>query len=500
MSKSSKSGLRPQVAVNLIRTITITLLSFVSFPFAAQALGDVAMGQYSWANTFVYYFLIIARLGIPMVAVRECAAVRDNKVELTRKVQAYFLLQLITTLISFTLLLIIVFSLEGSVIDKNMESLIMLLSLNFLAGVFSFEWVFIAYEQHFYIAIRTIIVTFITSLLVILFVTNDKHLYIYALIGCMSSLLTSIINLIALKRHGFSFKPVGNYDFKHILPPLIPVFLLTLVTTIYNQTDTFLLGLIDPSKQAVGSYSVGVRGIEIVITILTSLSAVFIPHATKAYEKHDLEEFRKINNFSLNIAFILGLPAIGLMIVLAPNIIDFIVFDKAYWDETSIKNAIIATSILASLMFTYSVSENIYQQVLLPIKKEKYYLFAMLIGVVLNISLSLLLGMVAFKDNPLLGVALATFISDLAVLVYMLIISRRYVLRNFFSLNNLKIFIATIIVTALAILVVPYLKLNPLVNVILTLLGAGVVYLLILLILREDLVMSFIKKEKSIAS
>ena len=55
----------------------------------------------------------------------------------------------------------------------------------------------------------------------------------------------------------------------------------------------------------------------------------------------------------------------------------------------------------------------------------------MLIGFIINVSLSLLLGLVAFKNNPLVGVAIATFTSDLVILIYMLIVSRKYVINNF---------------------------------------------------------------------
>ena len=101
--------------------------------------------------------------------------------------------------------------------------------------------------------------------------------------------------------------------------------------------------------------------------------------------------FKSINEYSVNITFFIAIPAVAMMIILAPNIVNFIVFDNVYWDNASIKNAILATSILASLMFTFSVSENIYQQVLIPIKKERYYLFAIIVGVILNISYLLFL-------------------------------------------------------------------------------------------------------------
>src|SRR5690554_5398654 len=101
--------MRAPVIFTLIRNVTIALLSFISFPFASQALGSVAMGMYTWANTFVYYFLIISRLGIPLIAIRECAKVKDDQEALNKQVQSFFVLQLITTALSFILLIAIMF-------------------------------------------------------------------------------------------------------------------------------------------------------------------------------------------------------------------------------------------------------------------------------------------------------------------------------------------------------------------------------------------------------
>ena len=55
----------------------------------------------------------------------------------------------------------------------------------------------------------------------------------------------------------------------------------------------------------------------------------------------------------------------------------------------------------------------------------------------------------------------------------------------------------TIFVSILAYLLVPLLKLNPLVNVLITLLGAGVIYFCILLLLKENIIYSFIKGENA---
>ena len=168
-----KDNIRINVIVNVIRTFVLTLLSFITFPWVCRYLGSSAVGTYTWANTFVAYFLILSKIGIPNLAVRECVKVRDDKEKLSNKVQGFFLLQLIATLVSFALLCVVVFSVPEL---REQNSLIFILSLNFLVGAFSFEWVFIALEKQFYMAVRSIVALTISATLVIVFVTNPNDI------------------------------------------------------------------------------------------------------------------------------------------------------------------------------------------------------------------------------------------------------------------------------------------------------------------------------------
>lgn len=493
----TRNQLRPNIVVNLIRTLTITLLSFISFPFASTALGDIAMGQYSWANTFVYFFLIIAKLGIPTVAIRECAKVKDDPVLLSKKVQTYFFLQLITTIASYAVMLLIVFGLNDTVVDFTSRPLVMLLSLNFLVGVFSFEWVYIALEKHFYIALRSVMTGSIGLLLVIMFVRNDRHLFTYAFLALFTTFATVAANLILLKREKISLLPKERIVLKGAIKPLLIVFIITLIVTAYNQADSLLLGYVDETKSLVGSYAVGVRGIEIVITIITSLSAVFIPRATMALKTNNIKEFNQINNYSTNITFFIALPAVTMMILLAPQIVGFIVSNDIYWSPAAIDNAVLAIMLLATLMFTYSLADNIYQQVLLPLGKERLYFYTMIGGLVLNLGLSILSVFTIFKNQPLLGVSLATVLSDVIVLIVLVSLTRQYVFNNIFNLNNLKIVFATGLIGVVTYFVTPLLSItNPLTLILVMLLVCGVIYVMTLALLKEDIVLETFKKTK----
>ena len=493
---------RTNVIVNIIRTLVLTLLSFITFPWVCRYLGASQVGVYTWANTFVMYFLILAKIGIPNLAIRECVKVKDNKELLSNKVQTFFLIQLLMTVISFAFMTTIVFSVPDF---RDSNEIIFLLSFNFLSGAFSFEWLFIAFEKQFYMSVRSIVILTLSAILIIVFVKRPDDIYVYALITTSVTLLTTIANLI-YARNFISLKKTMSYSFKEYIKPLAVIGSISLIISFYNQTDTLILGFIDKSKGEVASYSVGIKGIDIVIGVITALSTVFIPRAAICYAQEDKKYFNRLTAYSINICLFIVLPAIATMTTLANPIAGLIsgTYDFSS-NEVAYHNAPTILIILASMMLTYSLSDIIYGQILLPTKKEKYYLFALLGGTILNIALSIIFGAIVFKDNPGVGVAIGTAVTDLLILVFLLVINWKWVKKALFNFNSLKIFVVSAIVAGVSILLR-----NPIYNLVLQntssqvqalaveLIGVvlidAVIYIALLVLLKEDLVMSFVRK------
>lgn len=489
------TNIRTNVIVNLIRTLALTILSFMTFPWVCRVLGDAQLGLYTWCNTFVYYFLVLAKIGLPNLALRECVKVRDNKDLLSNKAQGFFILQSVTTILSFGLMCSFVFAIP-SLFDA--KSIIFLLSINFISGAFSFEWIFMALEKQFYISVRSIIVLALSAIMIITLVKNPDDVYIYALITASVTVITSIVNFAYVTKY-ISFKKTMPYDLKQYARPLFTLCTLSFMLALYNQTDTLILGFINNDKSQVGSYSVGIKGIEIIIGIITSLSTVFIPRATFYYGKEDKRFFKNLFRYSVNICSFIVIPAIIMMCFLSKEICIIIAGNEGY------SNAALILIVLSCMMLTYSLGDIIYGQILIPMKKEKYYLYAMLAGVVLNVSLSFLLGLVVFKNNPAVGVAIGTIVTDVIVLVFLVAISYKWVYKGIFSLNNLKILVGGLIISVPSILftiVFPIGNLFPTLdfitkNVVQLFLVAGIdiiIYIISLMLMKEDLVYSFIKK------
>lgn len=502
-------NIRINVIINLIRTISLTILSFITFPYICRVLGDDVFGAYTWANSFVYYFLILAKIGIPNLAIRECVKVRDNKELLSNKVQAFFILQGLATCLSFGFMCVFIFSVPQLF---EVKEIIFLLAINFISGAFSFEWVFIALEKQAYMSIRSIIILAISAILIVSLVTNPDNVHIYALITAGMTAVISIINMIYLKGK-ISFIKTMPYHFKQYFKPLLILFSVSMTLALYNSSDTFALGFIEDSKQvdntasypAVGAYSVGIKGIDIIIAVISNLSTVFIPRSTYLYSLEDKSYFNRLTKYSINIALFIVLPAIVTMSCLSKEICSLISGQEGY------ENAYIVLISLAFMMLTYSIGEIIYGQILLPMKKEKYYLITLLIGLVLNISLASLFGLYVFKDTPEIGVALSTMIVDALVLITLVIMTYKWVKHALFNKNVIKLLFSNIIIAIITVLVVNIFPINNLyinslgqtnaylLTLILVVLIDAIIYLVTLYILKEDLIMSFFKKKNKTA-
>ncbi len=512
--KTEKNALsvRSNVIINLIRTLTMTILSFLTYPYITRALGDQVFGLYCWANAFVYYFLVLAKISIPSLAIRECSKVKDDKEKLASLAKTFFLIQGITTICSFGLMCAFVFSVPSLLENRG---LIFLLSLNFLAGAFSFEWIYIALEKHFYITVRSISLIAIGALLTFMFIRRSdtpsflmSEVYIYALITISYTILTSLLNCLLLPRY-IPFHKAKLLSIKPLIHPLLVLFLITFALTLYNQTDQFLLGLIDESKAGVGSYSVGVKGVDIIITLITSLYAVFLPRASYYYGKENKRFYQILINGSFSLTFFIAVPAIATMATMAGPITSLISGSGDVLSGSDMyKDADWILVILSFMMLTYSLGDNIYNEILLPTKKEKYYLYAMATSVVLNVGLSVLFAYVFFKEHPGIGVALATGISDLLLCAYLIFVSRKYSMKAVFNLNNLKIVLVGIVIAVFSYFFCPFLSKAlegifnetwqiSLVSLLVTVAIDALIYLVSLFVLKERTIRSFFKEKES---
>ena len=194
------------------------------------------------------------------------------------------------------------------------------------------------------------------------------------------------------------------------------------------------------------------------------------------------------------------------MTTLAKPITGLISGNYSFTEDLGYLNAPSVLIILSSMMLTYSISDIIYGQVLLPMKKEKYYLYALLGGTILNIILSIVFGKYVFMTMPAVGVAVGTAVTDLLILVYLISVTWKWTKKAIFNLNSLKILCVTVLIFVITFFVKDPLfnllvskNVSHVVAMIIELVGLvvidAIIYIVILGLLKEDLVSSFVRKK-----
>lgn len=70
-------------------------------------------------------------------------------------------------------------------------------------------------------------------------------------------------------------KPIGNYNFKRHMKPILIFFAMSCATTIYTNLDTVMLGFMSTDVD-VGYYNAAVKIKVILVSIVTSLGTVLL--------------------------------------------------------------------------------------------------------------------------------------------------------------------------------------------------------------------------------
>jgi len=238
----------------------------IVLPYASRILMPEGIGRVDFASSVISYFIMLASLGIPLYGIRECAKVRDDREKLTKVAQELFILNMLWTLVAYVILAACIAFVPKLYQEKE---LIMLTSLSILFTTLGVEWLYQAKEEYLYITVRSVIFKLISLGTLFLLVRTENDYMFYALILIISSVGSNILNAINARKI-VSLRPVGNYDFKRHMKPILTLFAMNLAISIYANLDTVMLGFLTDDRE-VGLYSTSIKVSRAVITLVTSL-------------------------------------------------------------------------------------------------------------------------------------------------------------------------------------------------------------------------------------
>lgn len=477
------SSLKTNILLNYINTITGILFPVITFPYASRILLPEGIGIVNFQSSIIGYIVLLVSLGIPLYAVKEVAKYRDDIALRNKTTVEITVLSLLLSLLGY----VVVFLIAKFVPQiKENVSLFYVLSLTILFTSLGVNWFYQAIEDFKFITVRAIIIRTLAAVSLFLFVKDKSDLLIYGVITVGSTVGNNLINFIHLHK----FIPLSTIKglklnlFKH-LKPALHIFVLNLITSLYVQLNTIMLGFMD-GDYAVGIFTAGNKIPHIILSVVTSMGAVLLPRCTNLVATGKIEEFKSVCDKAIRLVLTLSLPFTAGLILLAEPIIT-IFCGQAFMD------AVPVIYWTAPVILFIGLTNVLGIQILYPLGKENIVIYSTLGGAIINLILNFLL----IPKYSATGAGISTFAAELVVLVIQIIAGRKYIPISIFNKKNIKYLMATIFMTLIILPIICIVN-NTWLQLILTTAVGATAYGLILICSKDDIALSILKYVKKI--
>lgn len=399
-------SLKVNSILNIVKSCSSIVFPLITFPYISRVLLPENVGKVNFAQSYVNYFVLIAALGLNIHALRECAVAKSDQERLNKTASQLFSINVITTVIAYIALFVSLICYEP--IGKYKE-LIIIESVTIAALTLGADWLNSAMEDYAYITLRTISFQVVSLVLMFVFVREQDDFVKYAVISVCSGAGSSITNIWYRKKY-CRVKFTLNIDWKRHITPILLLFVMQLSVTIFNNADVTMLGLMKNDFE-VGIYSTANKLSRLVAQVVQSLSLVIIPRLSVFFVNEDFENANKLLRKILGFNLTLGLPCVIGIIMLAEEVV-LIIGGNEYLGAASVLRVLIL-----SFMFSLVGGSFLGNAVLIPMRKEKYYMITCCITAVVNVILNYIL----IPPLGAVGAAIATAFNGFLIMILLML-------------------------------------------------------------------------------
>lgn len=480
-----KKSLGMNALLNTIRQSLTILFPLVTFPYVSRVLGTEEFGRYTFSTSVVTYFQLFAAFGISTFAIREGAAIRGDREKVSGLASDLFTFNLITCTVAYIALILL------TIFNPKINSyalLVFIQSMCMLLTLLGMDWINNVYEDFLYITVRYIIIQIIALISIFLFVKSSADTAKYCLILVLGSYGGNIINLFYIRRYIDLPKP-RNFEIKKYLIPLSILFVNSLATTIYVNSDVTMIGIFLNDNQ-VGLYSFASKIYNILKYFINAAVIVTIPRLASVVSD-DRKQYNDLIGKVLYALLVFLLPVAAGLFMLSKPIIMIAGGEKYLMGYSSLM--VLSFSLVFALLG--SICTNC---ILIIHKLEKRVLKSTIISALINVSLNFIL----IPTIGIVGAAITTVLAEFVNLIIQFYYSKKeaHVMVDFIWKDIFVSFIGVTEVVIVCLLAMKSWNADSLINsskiVLFSMIISGILYLLTLLISKNRLVISFINKRK----
>lgn len=467
--------------LNLINTGTQMLFPLITFPYVCRVIEADGIGQINFFQSIISYISLFTCLGIPMYAIREIARDRSDVVQMNRTAMEILLLHSMLTLVGYAIVAILCLTVPQ--IQVNIP-LFLILSLIIFFTAIGCEWFYQGIEDFKYITIRGLIIKTVSVVLLFIFVKSKTDLLYYGCYTVFGVLGGNIFNFFRLRKYIHRENIIfSELHIKRHIKPVLKVFSFSVVTSIYLQLNTVLLGFLK-NALAVGYFAAATKVMQMLLTMSACLGSVMMPRASHLIAENKEDEFSRLIQKSYDFTLAIALPMTIGLIFCAPSLITALCGVK-------FEHSILPSQIIAPIILMVAISNVFGIQVLFPKGKINIVTLCCGIGAVADLILNLCL--IPFFSY--IGTSIAYLGAEVATTVSMYFIGRRYIPIIYFKKSHLTYALGCIVM-AFALYGLRLLQLPTLTILLLQGCCGVLAYFIILCICKDEMLVQILSKIK----
>lgn len=367
-------SVKKNAALNVVKQLCSVLFPLITYPYISRVLGNAGYGMYSFSDSIVSYFTLIAGLGINTYAIREGSRIRNNRESFRVFSQEVFSINIISTMIAYLGLFLAV------LISSKLHSyatLIFVRAISILLITLGADWVNMIYEDFAYITIRYIIFQAVSLVFMFVFVHSPNDLVIYTIITVLASAGGNLLNIFYIRK--YSKLKLRFSGLKQHLKPILVLFANNIAITIYVNADITMLGYYS-SDAMVGIYSLASKIYNLTKAVINAVVIVCIPRLS--YLMNDREKYEDFLKRIFSALFLFASPVVVGLIFLSKQIIMIVGGQQYVSGHVSLR--ILAIAILGAIGGSFFSN-----CILIQYKEEKNILKSTILAALSNIILNL---------------------------------------------------------------------------------------------------------------
>ena len=460
---------------NLSYQLLVIILPLITTPYVSRVLGASGIGAYSYTQSITQYFILFGCIGLNLYGQKQIAFVQDD---LDQRSKLFFELVLVRI---FTISLSLLIFFFTCVQNEKYHLLFLIQIIDIIASIFDISWFFQGIEDFKKIVLRNFVVKIIGVILIFTVVKEPSDLPLYVLCYSATLLLGNLSMWFYMPKLVNKVRIKTLNCLQHIKPTIV-MFIPQIATSIYTMLDKTMIGALTGIDAEVGYYEQSQKIIKMSMTLVTSLGTVMLPRIANMFANKDFKQIEKYMINSFRFVFALGLPIMFGIIGISKGLIPWFYgegFDKV------LPNMII----ISPIILVIGLSTITGTQYLLPTNRQTEFTVSVILGAIVNFILNIVLIPILLS----IGAAIATVIAEISVTAYqMYVVRHEFNLKRIFKIS-LKYLIASI--AMLIVLVLLNMQLSAtLLNTVIEIGIGGLVYLIVLIILKDEIVKETIRK------